>query len=544
MKKMNEDLKYLILLVIIVFAAVIPTFAHHGNFIIDCGREAYYPTQVLLGKVLYKDIFNIYGPFAYLFNALLYKIFGINLNVLYAAGCVSTVLISGLIYLIAKRFLSQFLSFSIAVFTVLTGVLTPYLSNLIFPYSYAMVYGLVAFLASVLYLLKYETAKDSKYLYLSSLFAGMSIACKYEFIPYLAVIIFAMIRVKPLGFKQIINTVLSLLTLPILCFGILLLQGLSINDILNTLMIYKKMSQSATLQYFYHQKGVNFNSKMLQYGIFTAFQTLLPLAAFYAGFKVKNKWISSVLIAMGLSFILLWTSPYSFSLLPILVVVLALVDFKNLKNDTALQLLTLSAILFSIKTFWGLIIADYGLYFIGFLLITITALAKDKVKDINLKTIGIYFIIIASVISYKNMATSGKCEIINTTRGKICINYSLYDSTKKLIDYINENTKKTDSIVILPEGAMINFLTQRPTDNYYTSLIPLYVETFGESDIINHFKATKPEYIIFNNWDTSEYYFKYICQDYAVSFCNYVAKNYNEEKIIGKDFRYIIFKKK
>ena len=149
MKKINTDLKYLIWLWIILILAIIPTYAHHGNLLIDCGREAYYPTQVLLGKVLYKDIFNIYGPFAYMLNALLFKVFSVNLNVLYLAGCTSAFLIVSLTYLISKQFLSRFLSLTIGVFTILIGVLNTNLFNFIFPYSYGMLYGIVAFLISI-----------------------------------------------------------------------------------------------------------------------------------------------------------------------------------------------------------------------------------------------------------------------------------------------------------------------------------------------------------------------------------------------------------
>lgn len=545
MKKINIDLKYFILLIIIVFAAIIPTYAHHGHFLIDCGREAYYPTQILLGKVLYKDILNIYGPFSYLFNAILFKVFGFNLNVLYIAGCISTMFISWLIYLIAKRFLSPFLSFSIAVFTILTGVLTHYLSNFIFPYSYAMLYGIVSFLFSVLFLLKYEADKKNKYLYISSFFAGLCIANKYEFVPYLIVILYAMIKVKPLGFKQYFYTVFLGLFMPALCFGILFLQGLGVNDIINTLLIYRKMAQSHTLQYFYGHSGVYFSPNMLQAELFVTAKTLLVLAGFYTGFNMKNKFLSTFLIILSSFLIIMWTNPLSFSLIPLLIVVFAILDIKNIKSNIQLQLLVLSAVCLSFKVFWGLITADYGLFLIGFLLITIIALIKDKFryKSINYKAIGIYLILSATVLSLNNL--DGNKELpIKTSRGNIYAETSLANSSLELIDYINKKTNKNDTIVILPEGAMINFITQRQTDNYYTSLIPLYVEVFGETNIINHFKQTRPEYIIFNNWNTNEYYFAHICQDYAVSFCNYVAANYKEEKVIGNDFRYLIFKRK
>lgn len=552
MKKINTpntDLAYLILLGIIFIIVIIPTYAHHGHFLIDSGREAYYPTQVLLGKILYKDILDIYGPFSYMFNAALFKIFGINLNVLYLAGCACTMIISTLIYLISNRFLSKFLSFSIAASTILITVLSTYLSNFIFPYSYAMLYGLTSFLFSVWLLLKYQESTKNMFLYLSCFFAGLCIANKYEFLPYFAVIIYSIIKIKPLNFKQYYYAILSLIFMPVFCFGILFLQGLNINDLASMIFLFQKMAHSQTLNYFYHHQGVYFSKGFMKFQIICFLMTLFPLICFLQGFRTKNKILAVLLILLSTFLIIKWTNPISFSLIPILVVILAIWDFKNLKNNLPLQILTFSAILFSMKAFWGLIIANYGTFFVSFLIITIISLISDKLKSseraktIDFKAIGIYILIVSTVLSYGS-SREWKSFPIKTPRGKIYTDSYLHYSSQDLIDYINKNTKKTDTIVILPEGAMINFLTDRPSDNYYTSLIPLYVEVFGEDNIINHFKKTKPEYIIFNNWNTNDYYFKYICQDYAISFCNYVAQNYTQEKVISKGLRYLIFKRK
>lgn len=552
MKKINtqnSDLKYLILLGIIFIIAIIPTYAHHGHFLIDCGREAYYPTQILLGKILYKDILDIYGPFSYMFNALLFKLFGINLNVLYLAGCACAIIISTLIYYISNRFLPKFLSFSIAASTILITVLSTYLSNFIFPYSYAMLYGLGSFLFSIWFLLKYQSSEKTSFLYLSCLFAGLCIANKYEFLPYFLVILYAMLKIKPLKFKQYYYAIFSLLFMPIFLFGILFLQGMGINDLISSVLILKKMAQSQTLNYFYHHQGVYFSKGFMKLQIVYFLMTLFPLICFLQGFRTKNKISAVLLIFLSTFLILKWTNPISFSLLPILIVILTVWNFKNLKTNIPLKILAFSAILFSIKVFWGLIIANYGTFFFSFLAITIIALIADKFKfsedgkGINFKAIGIYILLVSVVLSYNSLRQWKKFPI-KTPRGEIYTDGYLHYASQDLIDYINKNTKKTDKIVILPEGAMINFLTNRPTDNYYTSLIPLYVEVFGEENIINHFKETKPEYIIFNNWNTHDYYLKYICKDYAVSFCNFVAQNYTQERVIDKGFRYLIFKRK
>ena len=64
--------KFEFLIFILTVFAVFITFQHNIGLIIDCGREVYYPQEILNGKVLYKDLFNIYSPFAYLFNAFLF----------------------------------------------------------------------------------------------------------------------------------------------------------------------------------------------------------------------------------------------------------------------------------------------------------------------------------------------------------------------------------------------------------------------------------------------------------------------------------------
>lgn len=549
MEKVNKDFKYLIWLWSILILAIILTYAHHGHLIIDSGREVYYPTQILLGKVLYKDLFNIYGPFSYMFNAFLFKLFGINLNVLYLAGCVCAFLITSLIYLISKRFLSKFLSFSISVFTIVIGVLNLNLFNFIFPYSYGMLYGITAFLISFLFLLKYEKAQEKNlYLYLSCFFAGLCLTSKYEFLPYLVVILYAAFKIKPLKFKQYYFLIFSLLFVPIFCFGILFLQGLGVNDLILTAEIIKKMALSQTLKYFYDVQGAYFSIKVLKVLFCNLLGTLIPLSFFVYGFRIKNKILSVITIFISVILIFQLANPASFVFFPVLIIILSVLNFKNLIKNSPFMLLALAGITISLKSFWGLATLNYGAFFISFLTITFFTLLLESFKNKNIQlnqnVFGIYILIVAMVFGIHNLfMLQLKNYPIQTPRGKIYFYKREGVPTQELINYINKNTKRTDKIVILPEGLVINFLTDRKSDDYYNSLIPLYIETFGEEKLIEHFKKTKPDYIIFNNWNTKDYYFKYICADYALGFCEFVNSNYIQKNIIDNEFRYLIYKR-
>lgn len=541
-----KDVKYFIILYVLLVLAVIPTLAHHGYLIIDCGREAYYPAQILAGKVLYRDIFNIYGPFSYMFNAVLFKIFGINLNVLYLSGCICAFAIVNLTYLIARRFFNEFLSCSIAVLTIITGVLNLNLFNFIFPYSYGMLYGTVAVLVSIWLLLKYENEPEKVlYLYSSGFFAGLCVANKYEFLPYFLVIFYAAFKIKSLNLKQWSTLLFSLIFIPILFFGVLFLQGLRLQDLISAGQVMNKMAHSQTLKYFYLHKGVFFHKQTIWFLLKNFFGVLFPILFLFYSAKSKNKilWIICTVFLAGL--ILYSFKETSFVFLPVLISILFIFNFKNIKNNPKFMILTLSSILLTLKIYWGLVILNYGNYFLSLSLIAVIALILDKSKDKKIwQLIFAFYIILASVSLCLFVYPDIKLEnnYISTSRGKFYLEDYYSKSTQKLIKYIKTNTKSTDTVVILPEGLLINYLTERKSDDYYNSLIPLYVETFGEDKIIEHFKKTKPEYIIFNNWNMKDYYFQYICEDYALSFCSFVAQNYKQEKVIDEGFRYLIFK--
>ena len=95
-----------------------------------------------------------------------------------------------------------------------------------------------------------------------------------------------------------------------------------------------------------------------------------------------------------------------------------------------------------------------------------------------------------------------------------------------------------------PEGLIVNFLANRDSDNKFYSLIPLYVETFGEELIAKRFDYVKPKYIVISNYNTSNYYYSSFGQDYAGNLYKYIVNNYTYEKGIGENLRFSIYKRK
>lgn len=536
MEKVLKDYKYLILLWILCIAGLVFFTGHYAGILIDFGREVYYPERILDGKILYKDLFNIYGPLSYQINALLYKIFGAKLSTLYGAGAVCSILTVSGIFLIAQKFLSKFLSFCIGFFTIAVGITATSIFNFHFPYSWAVLYGLVSFLFSLYFLL------DKKNLKMSAFLAGISITCKYDFILYAFVVLFFIIKSKDL------KAFLCFAIAPFISYGILFIQGLGISDLTNSLAITAAMAKSKTLTYFYQNSGVYFHPRVIPTLLILFLKTAIPFAGILTGAYLfdRNKVASISFSILGyLSMIWFVTENIKvvFGFLPVLLTIFAITSYKKLNSN--LIILTVSTVAVCVKVFWVLIIQSYGSYYVSIALIAFFAILFKNIPQKLEKSTGIYILIISAIILVMNIiALKYDNNKITTAKGTIYTNKNYADSSNLLINYLKNNSDENDSVVIFPEGMTINFLADRKADDFYNSLLPLYTESLDEDKIIEHYKNEKPEFIIFNNLNMKDYYFNYICQDYATDFCAFVQENYNQSAVIDNGFRYIIFKRK
>lgn len=133
-------LSALLLLVILWAVKVYATWGAWGNLTIDSGHEMYVPAVLAEGKLLYRDVWFMYGPAAPYFNSYLYRLFGVHLNVLYWAGSLSALGSAIFLYLIGMR-LSSWLVGWTAGAVLLMEAFEPSLFCFPLPYAFAAVYG-------------------------------------------------------------------------------------------------------------------------------------------------------------------------------------------------------------------------------------------------------------------------------------------------------------------------------------------------------------------------------------------------------------------
>lgn len=560
-------------LLFVIFSFLMLIFGNRiGSVIVDCGREAYLPAEMLKGKILYKDIFNIFGPLSYQINTIFYSILGIKLNTLRLAGFINANLIVFLLYSITRLFLSRKISWVITLFIIVSCAFIPWVSNYIFPYSYAMVYAFSSFLFSVLFLLLYLKKTNGVFLALSWFFIGFSITSKYEYIFYALFLFILTILKMPKSKKYLIFSLIGFLITPLICFSALFIQGLNIQDALTNLSLVEKFAKTASLAFFYKETVGLYPSKTNAIYIWQTFINTVPyiiclLFSTYFFLKTDNKIkkllffaITCITVFMILSYSLKYTFFifYWFPLLSSVGFITALIklrdkiNLKEVNEDTVYLIFFLISLLASIKTFFCLNLHAYGTYTLPLLLISNSIFVLKYIpldfENIDRKILeeSFVFVILILTISFVRFLLFALISnsSVYTDRGRIYNIKHLSGPTQNIIKFIEKNTKSNDSIWVLPEGVMINFLTNHPSSSPYYDLTPPYIETFREEKIITDTKKSPPNYIIINNRISQEYGYHKFCEDYGLKICNYIKSNYTEIKSYGDIFKLTIYKHK
>lgn len=548
MQKINK--KDWILFGIVVLVAVIGEilfFNKQGDFMVDVGREFYLSKEVALGKLLYKDIFNIYGPLSYQINAILFKIFGFHTDVMVVAGNLCGLAICAGMYVLCRQFLPRVYSFVILLVVIFTGIYTNWIFNYTVSYCYAMIYGLLLVIVSLISLIWYvRNSEKSYYLYLSMFLAGGLVVLKYDYWAFLLVFPFAMFLVRT-NIKTAIKGCVCFCVIPLTSTLSLFAGGLNFQDALYNISLIRRCASAPSLQFFYETVKVSPSWEQL---FFTILNLLWVGGAFALIYKllckIKIKWqyITILLCVFLILGGVLKVSEY-FSFLSILITILLCVLNKKIK-DKSYWVLFIASLLLSIKSFLCSRFHVYGLYSFPFVLLSCIVLLRTYVfkNEKVFKHCLIALLVFMLIPVGGNMLNQSKYNRVKvvTEYGQLNTHRELAP-IKLLIEFLQKNVSKDDTVVVLPEGHIINFLTGTKSDDFYSNFIPMYVEAFGEQNIINHYKENMPDYFVLSTRDTGEYGYTGICKDYAVELCNWIFNNYYvTAKIVGEP-QYVILRK-
>lgn len=550
-------------------------YAKYDEYLIDIGREAYIPWQMLKGKILYKDIFNVYGPLGYQINAILFSIFGTSLNTLYLAGFFNSLIILFSTFFISKLFVSKKTSLCITGLTIFICVYAKNFFDFIFAYSYNAIYALSGFLLSVLSILLYIKNRSKTALLAGFMFAGFAFANKIEYFPYFCFLFLCLPIFAKRDCKKYVFSVLAFLCFPVLSFCALFLQGLDTTDLYNAYELIKKLIHAPSTTYFYTTNGLYFNIQRTKEALlifWEVMKVIIPYSIFlYAieylreKYKINNALTEILLIACTIilisknikSLVLYRDGLFSWLGLIVLIILLVsavifvkkLVSGSILRRDKMFLFLVISTILASFKGLFSIYTNTYGtfnlavlfapavIFFIKYLPVNYT----NKIllnKTINQLCIAAMLGCFA-VTMYRTVKT--ELYVIKQPRGIIATR-TIYGDQNALISYIKNNTPKNAKILTVPEGVTVNFLAERDSDNFYYYLMPVNVDIFGAETIIENLKKSPPDYILQNNLGYSAYN-KGGIFSYLTGFYEFLEQEYTPVLQLNAPVSFTLYKK-
>jgi len=194
----------------------------------------YVPKVLAEGKVLYRDIWYLYGPVAPYFNTLLFRVFGVRLTVLYVAGSVAALGSAVFLYLSGTE-----LAFPVAGWCAGAAVISQGFHPTTFcfpvPYSFAAAYGCVVACLFVWLLIRASRSSSSGgWVFVAGLAAAIALLLKLEHgaACYASLGLMVTLRqVRQMNWKRLFRDIIALIPGVALCIvAIVLLVSLRGTD--------------------------------------------------------------------------------------------------------------------------------------------------------------------------------------------------------------------------------------------------------------------------------------------------------------------------
>ncbi len=150
----KRDLPWVVLIALSFIMGLAVSWQRWGNPLVDCGREMNQPLRLARGEMLYSDVRHIYGPLSPYINALLYRILGPSLTVLYADGIFTAALILAAVYWVSRRLMERAPA-AATTLSVMWLCAFKQAGNYVLPYSYSALHGCALGLVSLALLVSF-----------------------------------------------------------------------------------------------------------------------------------------------------------------------------------------------------------------------------------------------------------------------------------------------------------------------------------------------------------------------------------------------------
>jgi hypothetical protein len=573
----SDQIVRLALLVLVALMSV-ATWQKWGHVIRDSGREMYIPAALRDGKRLYIDVWYCYGPLVPYWHALLFRLFGIHLSVLYAAGISVVTIICFTLYSVSRFFLPVSLSCA-AVFAFILQAFQLNLFNYVLPYSYPASYGSM-FAVLLLWLLVSDCFEPRAWrVFAAGSLAAMMLLTKLEFgvFAYLLVAGALAIRAMRAGSIRLLARDAALclpgIVVVIVVYGSLIartsLQFLFGDSNFGVLpgsffaSTYGAMwarsngaVASPTVAIITILTGLAGTGALVG-GIFLAARSrkarirLFVLALALSGvylltFFAEKAWHPSSLVATLRVAPILFFNPGMVWVVIALFCVILRSWWQNGKtaSDSALLVLTALATAIGSRVWMNVQPAGYSIFYdTAAYLAWLVAIYKacdylpERISGRLWQSVSIVLCIGVLACTAVQYPLHRRPFKVSSERGGFRTTRSTGQAYAQVLSFLEGATSRSESFVILPEDTALYYLSASYAPSRWYVLIPPVLPPSEQASYIADLERAHLKYVVLSNRATPEYGKPIFGIDYKQEIYNWIQQNFEIRTRVGSPER-------
>jgi hypothetical protein len=546
-----------------------------GDIFIDVSREVTVPLRILDGQIIYKDFHYEYGPFVPYYFSIVSKIFGVGLDTFRLTGLAISIAISLLIFKFSCFYIDRkfaLLSSLVFIFVFAFHAVGVNIFNYIFPYSYTSIFGVLFLLLLYFKTYSYYVYNKNLELVFIALIFSVCLLTKLE------VILSAITLVSLLFFlnaKKIMrhqesgkwfgyvsvkiarNIFIVFCVIPLL----FVIYFTEIIVYLNNEIIYliNKNLNNPIGRSALGIDDFSFNlSRSLKSVLFFVFYGAL---FFYLDKKssIKNSYsiirLLLFLVALILSSFYVFSYGYNylyfgtgiFLILFSFYLLVSIYYRQNDKNmrDKIMLIVVISSLALTCRMIFNNSVEFYGFYLLVpasvcvviaiFHYVPLFVRYKFKRKAGFFKcAFSIYFLIMCfSAYSNTSNITGNKNKILNTDKGYLYVYEYQYFAVQSLLNDFKGKLQSDDTILVLPEGYMLNYFLGVTPNSFNNSHIPDLMEGDREKKLIEEIELKKFDYVIITSRYTIEFGRSVLGKDYLQDAVKHIYSKYEPVYLYG-----------
>ncbi|MCL2639787.1 MAG: glycosyltransferase family 39 protein [Phycisphaerales bacterium] len=549
----------------------------------DFGRELYVPWKLAEGSVLYRDITSFYGPLSPLANALFFRLFGPNILTLMLVNCIVLAMATFFLHEIIRTISTRFTAAIVCMFFLAVFGFSRLLPDANFcfiaPYSHEATHGFTLSLAAIYCFICYVRSLRGFWIAAVGLCVGLVFLTKPEsFIALIGFLTFAT-TLKALRGSVVVGHHSQKSPSNSLCraANLLLLAGFAILPITAAviyLAIHMPLSMAwhGTLgswtflanstvtggKFFRDCMGFDAPLAHLTQTVKTAgiFLMLIGPATLMSFFLPDGRLARRALgCALGIASIILirtfgptfpWTSLGSLLLLGSLALAICqtIVLIQN-RNDPTLRtklVLTVFAMLMLLKMLLATRVYHYG-FILGVMAASMLVVslvdwlpsALERHNKCGWIFRGAALAILVSLgvrcatASYANLPDPH--HLMGQGKNQLrAHNAAVYQD---MLQFMQTQIPADRTLLVLPEGAILNFLSRRQNPLPYITFLPSDLDMFTEPRLLESLQHHRPDYIALTHRSSPEFGPASFGFDYATSISTWITANYSQLHLSG-----------